>query len=183
MNAEPRPLTPHAAMDTVFIHELKLDIKVGIYAWERVAPQTIQFDIEIGLRKTPAQKISDTVDYAKVVARIDESLRDKHIALMEQLAEAALNARLSLVAGARALLVPALLLFACGGGGGGTAGGGVGRDTRGPLIVPPRGVQQAADDARGGERDGTQQVQGGTVADGAQSAAQGPREGVPGGDR
>ena len=78
-------------MDTVFIHELKLDIKVGIYAWERVAPQTIQFDIEIGLRKTPAQKISDTVDYAKVVARIDESLRDKHIALMEQLAEHVAN--------------------------------------------------------------------------------------------
>ena len=74
-------------MDSIFIHELKLNIKVGIYAWERVSPQMVQFDIEIGIPSAKADHIADTVDYAKVVARIEDSLRDKHTDLMEQLAE------------------------------------------------------------------------------------------------
>jgi dihydroneopterin aldolase len=80
-------LAPNASMDTIFIHEFKLDIRVGIYAWERVAPQTVQFDIEIGIPAKKAEKISDTVDYARVVARIEESLNVLHTDLLEQLAE------------------------------------------------------------------------------------------------
>ena len=76
-------------MDTIFISELRLDIIVGIYDWEQKVPQKVQFDLEIGLpgRKSPSDKIGDTIDYAAVVARIEASLAESRFALLESLAE------------------------------------------------------------------------------------------------
>ena len=74
-------------MDTIFIREFKLDIKVGIYAWERVSTQAVQFDIDIAMPSKKTETIDDTVDYAKVVARIEDFLHERHIDLLEQLAE------------------------------------------------------------------------------------------------
>ena len=77
-------------MDIIFISELRLAVKVGIYAWEKVAPQTMQFDLEIGLPDTRAahtNSIDDTIDYAQVVARIETLTRDTHFPLVEKLAE------------------------------------------------------------------------------------------------
>ncbi len=80
-------------MDIIFIRDFRLSITVGMYDWERIAPQTVQFDLEIGIpghgNNTAAQSdvISDTIDYAKVVQRIEESLRDNKIQLLEKLAE------------------------------------------------------------------------------------------------
>jgi len=76
-------------MDTIFISDLRLDIRVGVYDWEREVPQKIQFDIEIGLpaRKSGDLDLADTIDYAAVVSRIEESLAEKHVGLLENLAE------------------------------------------------------------------------------------------------
>jgi 7,8-dihydroneopterin aldolase/epimerase/oxygenase len=80
-------------MDIIFINELRLAIKVGIYAWEKAAPQTVQFDLEIGLpnatnaRAAASNSIDDTIDYAKVVARIESLTADTHFPLVEKLAE------------------------------------------------------------------------------------------------
>ena len=77
-------------MDIIFIRDFRLSIKVGMYAWERVAPQTVQLDLEIGIpgaRASISDTIADTIDYAKVVLRIEESLRDNKIQLLEKLAE------------------------------------------------------------------------------------------------
>ena len=77
-------------MDTIFIQDFRLNIRLGIYEWERVAPQTVQFDLEIGIpaaRAAHSGAIADTVDYAKVVSRIEESLAGIHVALVEKLAE------------------------------------------------------------------------------------------------
>jgi dihydroneopterin aldolase len=76
-------------MDTIFISDLRLDILVGIYDWERTVPQKVQFDIEIGLpaRKTGDLALADTIDYAAVVARIEASLAERHFGLLENLAE------------------------------------------------------------------------------------------------
>jgi dihydroneopterin aldolase len=76
-------------MDTIFISDLRLDIRVGVYDWERKVPQKIQLDIEIGLpaRKSGELDLADTVDYAAVVARIEASLAEKHVGLLENLAE------------------------------------------------------------------------------------------------
>jgi len=77
-------------MDIIFINELRLGIKLGIYDWEKIAPQTVQLDLEIGLPDARAARtlsIDDTVDYAKVVARIEALTRDAHFPLVEKLAE------------------------------------------------------------------------------------------------
>ena len=76
-------------MDTIFIHDFRLEILIGIYEWERRVPQTVQFDIDIGLpsRARRTDRIGDTIDYAKVVARIQESLRENRFVLVEALAE------------------------------------------------------------------------------------------------
>jgi len=77
-------------MDTIFISELRLDILVGVYDWEQQVPQKVQFDLEFALQDARAAKsgmLSDTIDYAAVVARLEESLKARHFGLLEKLAE------------------------------------------------------------------------------------------------
>lgn len=77
-------------MDTIFISELKLEALIGIYAWEHEVPQTIEINVELAVdasRSARSGKISDTVDYAKVVERISATVNARHYALIEKLAE------------------------------------------------------------------------------------------------
>jgi len=77
-------------MDIIFLREFKLDIIIGIYDWERKVPQTIQLDLEIGLpssRACETDNVEDTIDYAQIVARIQETLAAKPYSLVEALAE------------------------------------------------------------------------------------------------
>ncbi len=77
-------------MDIIFISELRLSVRLGIYEWEKIAPQAVQFDLEIALadaRAAQSNSIDDTIDYAKVVARIEALTRDTHFPLVEKLAE------------------------------------------------------------------------------------------------
>lgn len=77
-------------MDTIFIHEFKFETLIGVYEWERKVPQTIQLDLEIGLKNNSAihsDQVEDTIDYGKVVLRIQESLKTHHFFLLEKLAE------------------------------------------------------------------------------------------------
>ena len=77
-------------MDIIFIADLRLDILVGVYEWERKVPQTVQLDLEIGLPDTGrprSDRIAETIDYGKVVARVSDALSDKHFLLVERLAE------------------------------------------------------------------------------------------------
>lgn len=77
-------------MDTIFISDFRLNILVGIYEWELRVPQTVQFDLEIGIpdrRAAQTDTIDDTIDYARVVARIEQSLRENRFSLLEKLAE------------------------------------------------------------------------------------------------
>lgn len=77
-------------MDTIFIHELRADAWIGIYEWEKLRPQTLDFNLEIGLdthRAGETDNIRDTVDYGKVVERIRADLKDQHFKLLEALAE------------------------------------------------------------------------------------------------
>ncbi len=77
-------------MDTIFISELKVQTKLGVPEWERMTPQTIILDIEIGYDLTKACKsdaINDTIDYGAVVGRIRETLTENSFQLVEALAE------------------------------------------------------------------------------------------------
>jgi len=77
-------------MDIIFINDLRLDILIGVYDWERKVPQTVQLDLEIGLpgrKAAQSDRLADTLDYAAIVARIEASLRENHFSLLEKLAE------------------------------------------------------------------------------------------------
>ncbi len=77
-------------MDIIFINDLRLDILIGVYDWERKVPQTVQLDLEIGIPDTGrprSDKIGETIDYSKVIARIVGSLEKERFLLVERLAE------------------------------------------------------------------------------------------------
>lgn len=77
--------------DIVFIRELELDAHIGAYEEERRAPQTLQFDLEIGTSRNRAcltDRLADTIDYAQVVSAIRALLARRRFHLLEALAEA-----------------------------------------------------------------------------------------------
>lgn len=77
-------------MDIIFLRELKVKTLIGIYPWERHAPQLLQFDLEIALpdsRACHTDNFEDALDYARVVQRIEDTLAQQHFSLLEALAE------------------------------------------------------------------------------------------------
>jgi dihydroneopterin aldolase len=77
-------------MDIIFLSEIKVQTKLGVPEWERMAPQTIILDIEIGYDLSKACKsddVADTIDYGTVVSRIHETLNTSSFQLVEALAE------------------------------------------------------------------------------------------------
>lgn len=77
-------------MDTIFISEIKAEVKLGVPDWERMLPQTILLDIEIAMphsRSCQTDDIQDTIDYGQVVVQIRESLAAHTFRLVEALAE------------------------------------------------------------------------------------------------
>ena len=90
LSAQIQRTNPTVNLDTIFIRELKADAWIGVYEWEVLRPQTLEFNLEIGLDTHKAgetDNIRDTVDYGKVVERIRADLKDQHFKLLEALAE------------------------------------------------------------------------------------------------
>ena len=85
-------------MDKIFIHDLRVEARIGVYDWERHLPQTIRLDVEMG---TPSDKpfhsgkIADALDYAKVVERLKAFAKDAPPPLLERFAEKAAQLVLS----------------------------------------------------------------------------------------
>jgi dihydroneopterin aldolase len=81
---------PPPLMNQLFLRELRLEAKVGIYKRERVTSQPIALDLEIELpnaRAFATGKVADTIDYAVVVARLRDELEARRFGLVEELAE------------------------------------------------------------------------------------------------
>ena len=77
-------------MDTIFIREFRVDAWVGIYDWEKLRPQTLELEVEIGIPGDAAGKsddIHDTVHYGQVVERFSAELAQRRFGLLEALAE------------------------------------------------------------------------------------------------
>jgi 7,8-dihydroneopterin aldolase/epimerase/oxygenase len=77
-------------MDVIFINDLRVEMLIGVYDWERKVPQTVQLDLEIGVPDTGrprSDKIGETIDYSKIVGRITQSLKENRFLLVERLAE------------------------------------------------------------------------------------------------
>ena len=77
-------------MDIIFLEQVKVQTKLGVPAWERMLPQTIILDIEVGYDLSNAGEsdgIADTIDYGAVVGRIRDTLKEHSFQLVEALAE------------------------------------------------------------------------------------------------
>ncbi len=77
-------------MDIVYIRDLRIDVLIGIYDWERSIKQEIRIDLEMGWdnRKPAASdNIIDTLNYKEAAQRIKKLAIDSEFQLVETLAE------------------------------------------------------------------------------------------------
>ncbi len=77
-------------MNRIFINDLRLETRIGVYEWERHLAQTIRLDLEIALpsdRPFTSGKLEDTLDYAAIVARIKAFAKDNPHLLLERFTE------------------------------------------------------------------------------------------------
>jgi dihydroneopterin aldolase len=78
------------AMDILFLRDFRLELIIGLYEWERKAPQPVLIDLEIGLYDHKAghsDDVRDTIDYGRVAERIRESSASRGFHLVEALGE------------------------------------------------------------------------------------------------
>jgi 7,8-dihydroneopterin aldolase/epimerase/oxygenase len=77
-------------MDIVFLREIRLDARIGIYKREKTITQTVELDLDIALPDKSvfaSGKVSDTIDYAVVIERVRAALVERHYGLVENMAE------------------------------------------------------------------------------------------------
>ena len=77
-------------MDHIFIRDFRVQTLIGFHKRERIVPQTLRLDLEIGIANTAvfeSDKVTDCIDYEKVTNRIRELVTGTHFNLVETLAE------------------------------------------------------------------------------------------------
>lgn len=77
-------------MDHIFIRDFRVETLIGFHKRERIVPQTLRLDLEIGISNTAvfeSDKVTDCIDYEKVTIRIRELVTGTHFNLIETLAE------------------------------------------------------------------------------------------------
>jgi dihydroneopterin aldolase len=78
-------------MNTIFIHDLRIETRIGVYAWEEHLKQTLRLDLEIGLASETAFRsddFRDALDYAAIVRRLQALAADHPHKLLERFAQA-----------------------------------------------------------------------------------------------
>lgn len=79
---------------TIFISGLRLQVIIGIYPEERLHSQEIQLDIEIGFDinlSLGSDQIEHTINYAKLVERVQHWAQKSQFYLVESLANFLVN--------------------------------------------------------------------------------------------
>lgn len=79
-------------MDYLFIDDLRIPLRVGVYPREQAMPQTVEISLKIGISSRQAgesDKLADTIDYSMVTKRLLAQLGAQHFNLIEKMAETA----------------------------------------------------------------------------------------------
>jgi len=77
-------------MNSIFIHDLRVETRIGVYDWERRLPQTLRIDVDIVLpsaRAFTTGELADALDYALVVERLRALAAANPHPLLERFAE------------------------------------------------------------------------------------------------
>jgi dihydroneopterin aldolase len=78
-------------VNTIFVQELRVETRIGVYAWERHLTQPLIIDLELAIPSAKAfasDDFADTLDYAAVVKRVQVFAKDHPHKLLERFAEA-----------------------------------------------------------------------------------------------
>ena len=76
--------------DLVYLHGIKCDATIGVWAWEKAIQQTITLDIDLACHtKPPAENddLSLALDYQAIAKRVQEFTKSSQFELIETLAE------------------------------------------------------------------------------------------------
>ena len=77
-------------MDILFVRELKVDTRIGIYDWERQVKQTVLVDLDIAGDAGAAartDKVENTINYQTICQRLVAHIAASEVELVETLAE------------------------------------------------------------------------------------------------
>lgn len=77
-------------MDCILIEDLRIPVRIGVYASEKHGTQMVSLDLEIGLPGTAmfqTDSIDDTIDYSEVALTITAMGISKHYSLVEHFAD------------------------------------------------------------------------------------------------
>ena len=77
-------------MDTIFLHDLKVDTVIGIWGWERKIRQTVVINLEMAAdirRAAESDSVEDTLNYKAVAKRVQQFVADSGFQLVETMAE------------------------------------------------------------------------------------------------
>lgn len=83
-----------APVSRIVLRRIALDARIGVYAWEKAAPQPIVLDIEFDLPHDDAafsDDLADTVDYAAVIERLRTVALTRPHRLVEAMAQSMAN--------------------------------------------------------------------------------------------
>lgn len=78
-------------MDTIFIQDLRIETRIGVYEWEQHLAQPLVLNIEFGVPSAKAftsDKLADTVNYAAIVQRLQALAADHPHKLLERFSDA-----------------------------------------------------------------------------------------------
>ncbi|MBF2754088.1 MAG: dihydroneopterin aldolase [Gammaproteobacteria bacterium AqS3] len=77
-------------MDVLYIRDLRTEVIIGAFAWEREVLQTLRLDLDIAVdigAAAGSDSLDDALNYKAVCARLIECAQGSRYALIEPLAE------------------------------------------------------------------------------------------------
>ena len=77
-------------MDIIYLRDLRVDAKIGVWEWERLVLQTLVIDLDFALDigvASSTDDLKDTVDYKAISDRIMEFVSGSEFNLLEALGE------------------------------------------------------------------------------------------------
>ena len=77
-------------MDIVYIRDLRIKARIGIYPWEKAIQQQVRIDLEMAwdnMIPAASDKIEDTLNYKTAAQRVVQLVEADHYDLVERLAE------------------------------------------------------------------------------------------------
>ncbi len=78
------------ALRHVFVRDLVMTCSIGVYDHEKVAPQRVRINVDLGVREAEGalgDAIDNVVCYEQIVNRVRSIAQDGHVNLVETMAE------------------------------------------------------------------------------------------------